>query len=305
MLAGCTDQDTRYKFERLIDDGKKSYEAAARLIDGVCKSPAFQVRTEKGHGFNFDHHLNQKGILIIEGGVGGALSLDAMKTMMGAIILKTLSFLAERKRKFPEVILCLDEVNNYNLIGEAGHEVKALATHRAYGLAMHIMAQRLDFPSGITEGVMTNCDTKKYMRSPHVGTANILGADLGGGYETSGTKTHHLRDGSSWDSPIMVNNPFADELRNFIVGECYVRLSNKNEKMRVTPLPDPFGMSEQTLKHIVDGLVEQVKKRDEYYSPMDDLFNPLEAGGDSPIPGDDPESPPGKPKSDDDPLGIF
>jgi sorbitol-specific phosphotransferase system component IIA len=46
-----------------------------------------------------------------------------MKTMMGAIILKTLNFLRERKRELPHVTLAFDEATNANLIGEVGHEV--------------------------------------------------------------------------------------------------------------------------------------------------------------------------------------
>jgi len=296
MFDGCTDEETRYKFQKVIDERGKSFEAAKRLIDSVCKSAAFQVRTEHSGGFNFEHHLNNRGIIIVEGGEGGALSPNAMKTMMGAIILKSLSFLSERKRKKPDLVLCLDEVNNYDLVGEAGHEVKALATHRKYGLAMHIMTQRLDFPPGITDGVMTNCDTKIYMRSPHVKTANQLGADLGGGYETQGTKTHYLRDGSSWDSPDMISNPFADELRNFERGDCYTRRGNKNKKTRITPLPDPFDMQGRSLNLVIDGLLNQVKRRKEYFSPTNE----------SPSLDDDMPStsmePPTKP--DDDPLGI-
>ena len=146
MLKSCSDADTKAKFAAIADSNQTPYKAAERLFASVCSSPAFQVRTERLPGFDFNRHLNTKGILLIEGGVGGTLSQDAMQTMMGAVILKTFNFLRDRKQEYPSLTLALDEANNANLIGEAGHEVHALAELRKYGLGMHILIQYLDFP---------------------------------------------------------------------------------------------------------------------------------------------------------------
>jgi|GEM_PF-5460477 len=268
MLDGCTDDDTVYKFRQLIDDGKNSFVSAQRLIEKVFQSPAFRLRTDHGGGFNFTQHLNRKGIILIEGGAGGDLSPDAMEVMMGSVVLKTFDFLRARKREFPSVILCLDEATNANLVGEAGQEVKALAELRKWGLEMHIMVQRFDFPGQITKDVITNCDTKKYYKCAETSTANLAGIDLGGSFETEGTKTHHLRDGSSWESPASIDNPYANEIRNLSRGECYIRRGNVNERVTITPLPDPFsGLPKKALTAVVDGFVQEIKKRDEYYTP--------------------------------------
>jgi len=266
----------------------------------VCSSPAFQVRTERIGGFDFDDHLNRKGIVIVEGGVGGTLSKDAMQTMMGGIILKTFNFLRHRKREFPHVTLTLDEANNANLIGEAGHEVDALAELRKYGLGMHILVQYLDFPtSQITTGVMANCATRRYFYNSDAPTAARLGADLGGSYTTEGSKPRYYKDGTVFHAPIDVANPYADELRNFDVGECYVRRQNKNVREKVVQLPDPFGLSAVARRHLIDGLRIAVTKRSEYFTPvvLPESEKPPEEPPSEPPENDAPD--------DDSPFGIL
>jgi hypothetical protein len=202
--------------------------------------------------------------------VGGTLSPDAMRTMMGAVILKTLNFLRERKREFPHVTLALDEATNANLIGEAGHEVAALAELRKYGLGMHILVQRLDFPSGIERDVLTNCATRKYFQCPEPRTAMQLGADLGGTYTTHESKTRYYKDGSTWDAPGTVENPFADDLRNLSRGECFIRRGNRNTRERITPLPDPFAVSKAAAAIMTRAYLDAIKERAEYYSPTNE-----------------------------------
>lgn len=270
MLNGCEDADTRFKFEEIIDSHQTPYKAAERLIMGVCRSVAFQVRTEHASGFNFDRHLSQKGILIVEGGEGGALSPDAMRTMLGAIILKTLSYVRDRKTEYPHVTVALDEANNANLIGEAGHEIRALAELRKYGLGMHVLVQLLDFSSTrIERGVLANCATRKYFNCSEPMTAIRLGADLGGSYDTQEAKTRYYKDGSSWDAPLTVANPYSNELRKLPVGECYVRRGAHTSRERITPLKDPFGVPETVLAAMMSGYVNAIQERCEYYSPTD------------------------------------
>jgi hypothetical protein len=285
MLAGCQDEDTRYKFEGIVNARQTPYQAAERLIMGVCRAVPFQVRTEHAGGFDFERHLDQKGIVIVEGGAGGALSPEAMRTMMGAVILKTLNYLRKRQREYPHVILALDEATNANLIGEAGQEVRALAELRKYGLEMHIMVQHLHFPSAkIEKGVLTNCGTRKYFRCPEPSTAARLGADLGGSYETSGTTRRYYKDGTIWDAPDRFDNSYADDLRNLNRGECLVRRGSRTTRERITPLPDPFGLSKAALAKVMAGLLNVVKERAEYYSP---------SAGEEPSSASDSPSPPG------------
>ena len=307
LLEGCTDEDTRYVFEEAISKGNTQYEAAAKIIDGSLRSVAFHLRTEHSGGFDFERHLNNKGIVIVEGGAGGALSEDAMITMMGAIILKTLNFLEERGRMYPHVILSLDEATNYNLIGEAGHEVKALATHRKFGLAMHIMVQKL--PSyDITTSVMTNCATRKYFKAGHISIASVLGADLGRSYTTEGTKKRVYREDGRFvthEAPAEIDNPYADELLNLDIGEYYLKQDRHKEKVQGTMLPAPFGgLSDGDVETVLDGCLNKLKQRPEYYSPGG-AKDPAEAC-DSPTENDQilPNEPPQQPDNDS-PFGLF
>ncbi len=270
MLLGCDDADTRCKFEEIIESRQTPYKAAERLIMGVCRSAAFQVRTEHDGGFSFERHLDRKGIVIVEGGEGGTLSPDAMRTMMGAIILKTINYLRERKREFPHVTLSLDEANNASLIGEAGHEVRAMAELRKYGISMHVLVQLLDFPSArIERAVMATCATHRYFCCSDPKTAARVGEDLGGSYESTGTKTRYYKDGTSWDAPATFENPYARELRELSRGECLTRRGNENIRERITPLPEPFGLSKTARVKLLDGLLKAVQQRPEYYSPGD------------------------------------
>lgn len=270
MLDGCDDADTRCKFEEIIGSRHTPYKAAERLIMGLCRSAAFQVRTEHSGGFDFEGHLDRKGIVIVEGGEGGTLSPDAMKAMMGAIILKTLNYLRRRKQEFPHVTLAMDEANNVGLIGEAGHEIRALAELRKYGLAAHILVQLLDFPSSrIERAVLANCATRRYFCCSDPRTAARLGEDLAGSYETDGTKTRHYKNGTMWEAPATFENPCADELRNLPRGVCYTRRGNQNLREQIVPLPNAFGLSKPTLSKLMAGLLDVVRQRPEYYSPGD------------------------------------
>ena len=270
MLLGCEDADTRAKFEEIVGSRQMPYKAAERLIMGVCRSAAFQVRTEHDGGFNFEQHLDRNGIIIVEGGEGGTLSPDAMRTMMGAIILKTINYLRDRKREFPHVTLALDEASNANLIGEAGHEVRAMAELRKYGLGMHVLVQLLDFPSArIERAVMATCATHRYFCCSDPKTAARLGEDLGGSFETSGTKTRYYKDGTSWDAPATFENPYAKKLRELPRGVCLTRLGNSISREHITPLSDPFGLSKSSRAKLMDGLLKAVQQRPEYYSPCD------------------------------------
>jgi hypothetical protein len=298
MLADCRDADTRSKFERLVESRQTAYQGAERLINSVCGSVAFQVRTEHDGGFNFERHLEENGIVIIEGGVGDTLSPEAMRAMMGAILLKTLNYLRKRQREFPYITLALDEANNANLIGEAGHEVRALAELRKYGLGMHILVQYLDFPSSrIEKGVLATCATRKYFNCSEPSTAARLGADLGGSYQTDGTTRRYYKDGTTWDAPDSFDNPYADELRNLKIGECLVRRGSSTTRERISPLPNPFpDYSARTRNVLIQEHIIKVTQRPEYYSPC--------AGDEPPPVSDSPPPPGGHQNPDDSPFEL-
>ena len=144
----------------------------------MCRSPAFALRCQSAHAFDYEGFLDRCGILIVEG--GGDISDDAQRTMMGSIVLRTIQYIVKRApRSLPLVTLALDEANNHNLIGASQFETKAMAEFGKYGLGIHVLVQLLDFPSGqVTEQVMQICDRRIYFRCPNPKLASVLGADL-------------------------------------------------------------------------------------------------------------------------------
>lgn len=296
MIQGCDHDDVCHKLTTVRDSGQTPFKAAERLLEPVCNSPAFRFRTESPHFFDFDRHLDEKGILIIEGGAGDALSQNAMETMMGAIVQKTFHHLRKRQREFPHVTLVLEEANNANLIGESGHEIRALAELRKYGLGLHILTQFLDFPAGCTDGILTNCATRIYFQSPEPSTASRLGVDLGGSYKTPGKATRHYRDGSTFDVPKDIAHPYAEELRSLGVGECFVRQGHQTFRRKITPLPPCSKFPEDVQQTLLAGHLAVIKQRPEYHTPDQSVVT------DDP-PSESPDSPPSPPEND--PFGIF
>jgi hypothetical protein len=182
------------------------------------------------------------------------------------------------------------------LVGEAGHEVRALAELRKYGLGMHVLVQLMDFPSTrIERAVMATCATRRYFCCSDPKTAARLGEDLGGTHETHGTKTRYYKDGSTFDAPATFDNPYAHELRNLSRGECYTRRGNANVRERIAPLPDPFGLSKPTLTKLMVGLLNVVQTRPEYYAPNN---------GESSLAPESPIPPEAKTGTDDGPFSI-
>ena len=264
---------------------------------GVFRSPAFQVRSEHVGGFNFERHLDRKGIVIVEGGEGRLLSPDAMRTMMGAVILKTFNYLRERKREFPHVTLSLDEVNNASLVSEAGSETRARAELRKMGLGVHVLAQLLDVPSPRVErAVMATCATRKYFNCSDPRTLARLGDDLGGSYQSEGTQRRYYKDGSIFDAPKTLHNSYAYALRNLPVGECITCRGSVVSHEKIDALPPPFGLSKSALAALTTALLKVVQQRPEYFSAGDQ--------GDPPAAGQPPAPPAAQPDGSDGPFGI-
>lgn len=291
MLEGCTDEDTRYKFESTIDNRRGGYEATERLINELCESSAFLLRTQKPSRFDLTRHLDNKGILIVEGGSGDDISTEALEAMLGAISQRVIGYCRARyartKQEKPHVTMAMDEATNYNMIGAAKTETKALAECRKMGLGMHILIQSFNFPNEqIRKDVVQNCASIFCFRCDDYDTRAKLAQQLGKSEE----------------------HDYQNELAGLGVGEYIVRWGTKKrgtiiEHKQGRAMPEPFGFPVLT-KQRTEQALRLIQQRPEYYSPMDDLFNPPE-DDDTPAPGNSKDSPPDKPTSDDNPFGIM
>jgi hypothetical protein len=177
LVRDCQHPDVRYDFEqiaeRVIKQGQ--YSGAARLINAVCDAPSFIGRC--GTAFQLPRFLDNHGILLVE---GGPVSQPVLQTILGSIILQTIHYVRTRRFPSPRVLLVLDEATNANLVGAAGHEVRALAECQKMGLDIHILVQSLNFPSSyITDGVLTNCTRHEWFYAANAAVARKAAEDLG------------------------------------------------------------------------------------------------------------------------------
>jgi hypothetical protein len=228
---------------RALARGKVSraqYGAAARLLAGVCDAPAFAVRCVAKPVFNFSRFLDQAGILLVEGG-GESLSDDAMRAIMGAIILRTIRYVRSRPRPYPPVILAIDEVNNAGLF--SSFEARALAETAKYGLAQHVLTQQLNFPNpAITEGVLSNTLVHEWFGNNSPAVRRVAAADLG-------------------------DREFADLIRTHRVGECSIKDRHTVvARHYVVPLENPWGWPE-LLKRKGERALREIQLRPEYHTP--------------------------------------
>jgi hypothetical protein len=240
LLRGCRNQEVASKF-REIERGairRGQYAPAERLIHGVCNSPAFAIRC--GATFHLASFLGRRGILLIEG--GGSVSDDAMRTMMGAVILQVIRHVRSRPRPSPPVILALDEATNAGLIGASGYETRAAAECQKMGLAIHILVQSLNFPSAeITEGLLTNCIRHEWFFAANQAVIRKAAGDLGG-------------------------TQYEGELRSLKVGERFVKDRDRVSREYVPLLEDPWGFGGLARKKAQRAL-EEIKRRPEYRTP--------------------------------------
>lgn len=240
LLRGCRNDDVAAKFQDIANGTVKrgQFGAAERLIRGVCSSPAFAVRC--GATFQLGTFLDGRGILIIEG--GGTISDDAQLTMMGAIILQTIRYIRSRNRKYPPVILALDEATNANLISASGYETKAAAETQKMGLAIHTLVQSLNFPTaGITSDMLTNCLRHEWFFAANQAVLQKAGADLGG-------------------------KEYEEQIRQLKPGERYVKQRSYVFKEYVPLLENPWGYP-GLLKVKALAALKEIKERPEYRTP--------------------------------------
>ncbi|MCA9051381.1 MAG: hypothetical protein KDA89_21735 [Planctomycetaceae bacterium] len=241
LLCGCTDPDLRDKFREVATGVVKRgyYAAAQRLIDSVCTSPAFAARC--GTTFDLEKFLDRRGILLIEGGSHG-ISEDAMRTIMGAVILQVISYVRRRRSVFPRVLLQLDEATNANLIGAAGHEVRAMAECQKMGLDVHVLVQSPNFPSSfITDAVLTNCLTHTWFYAANDSVARMAAADLG-------------------------DSELKNEVRSLTQGQCYIKRRHRVQRFSVPELSDPWSFPELSARKAMEAHL-RILLRPEYQEP--------------------------------------
>src|SRR5579863_1477727 len=78
------------------------------------------------------------------------------------------------------ILLALDEINNANLIGMAGHESRAMAECQKMELDIHGLSQALNFPnSQITNDVFTNCKRHEWFYAASAAVERKGMEDLG------------------------------------------------------------------------------------------------------------------------------
>jgi hypothetical protein len=236
LVRDCTDPDLKYEFEQISCGAIKpgQFSAAQRLINAVCESPAFIVRC--GNSFNLPTFLNNCGILLVE---GGAISQPVLQTIMGSIILQTIHFVRTRRRPWPIVLLILDEATNANLVGAAGHEVRALAECQKMGLDVHILVQSLNFPTAqITDGVLTNCIRHEWMYAANPSVARKAADDLG-------------------------DTDLEGSIRRLSVGERYVKERDRVRFEIVPELPNPWILPQLATRK-TQRAIDEIRLRPEY-----------------------------------------
>lgn len=241
LLRNCTVDSLREKFTAIAENRIKAgmYAPAARLIRSVCRSPAFTLRCEQT--FDLNTHLDARGILLV-GGANQGMSADTASTIMGSIILLVINYIRARRNATPRVLLVVDEATNANLIGAAGHEVRALAELQKKGLDVHVLVQSPTFANAFVEdGVFTSCIEHHWFFAANDTVARKAAQDLGDPYYRSAIR----------------------ELRR---GERYIKRLNTVTFDRVTPLPPPWpftGLSERKAY----AALGQILQRPEYWTP--------------------------------------
>ena len=237
FLDDCTDPERAEPFKDLYDGScsRGQYAPAERLISSVTTSPSFTLRCRPS--FCFETFLENRGILIMEGGQFGTLSNDALRIMLGSTSLKTIEYVRNRPRPVPRISHYMDEANNVGLIGD--HECRALAELRKNNYGCKIMVQTLDFPtSAITESVLNNTATHVWFCISSSKLAQQGAADLG-------------------------DSNMKSSLRSLGVGECYVKTPGKCRRMKVKMSEDPWVFPGLSKKKAAAAL-KVIRQRPEY-----------------------------------------
>lgn len=243
LLDHCTNPEIVHKFRAIAraKSSRSQLSAVSRFIKGVCSSPAFAVRCTAEPTLNLGQVLNRDGIVIAEGG-GASLSDDAMRSMMGAIVLQVIRYVRTRPRPYPPVILAMDECTNAGLIGGSGYETRALAECAKMGLFFHILVQQLNFPNAaITEAVLANTLIHEWYFNANPAVRRKASVDLG-------------------------NRDYMNIIGTLKVGERMIKDRDRVYREYVEPLVDPYGFEGLAKLKSERALVE-IQKRPEYRTP--------------------------------------
>lgn len=180
LLKGCTDPELVFKFGQLVGMTPRGLRSevgsAARLINAVFRSPSFQVRC--GKGFDLGGFLQNKGKLIVER--GDDIDDDAMRVIMGAIVLLVIEHANRRPKPYPPIRIVIDEANNAGLVG--GPELRGIAETNKLGLYWTFLVQNLNFPGDNGE-ILQNCTRHEWFGCPNYDLARKAAADYLAGLE--------------------------------------------------------------------------------------------------------------------------
>lgn len=154
LVRDCSLPDIQAKFRQLEKLNPRALRAevgsASRLLSGVFRSLAFQARCRGG--FDLGDFLERKGKLIVER--GDEIGEDAMRVIMGAIVLLVIDHAKRRPKPSPPIRIYIDEATNARLVGAP--ELRGLAETNKNGLFWTLIVQNLDFPGG-PDAVLQNC----------------------------------------------------------------------------------------------------------------------------------------------------
>ena len=243
LVQGCAVDDIRDFFVKVGDGIIKPafYASAKRLIDAVTSSPLFSVRCSDTPSFDLPSFLDNRGILLVEGG-GPSISRDAQSTILGAIVLDVINYVRTRGSRPHRILLVLDEATNARLV--SSHEALALNELQkdAYGLDIHVIVQTPSFPSTeVGEAVFQNCQRHEWMFCASNAVAQLGGSDLG-------DADYRLR---------------IQRLRR---GERFVKSDGRTFFDVVPAIADPWGVPGLGAEKAAEALAE-IRERKEYRSP--------------------------------------
>lgn len=237
MVRNCPADEIRHKFEQLTAYNPRALRAevgsAARLINGVFRSPAFVLRA--GRGFDFGAFLQNRGLLIVER--GDEIGDDTMRAIMGAIVLKTIEHAKQRPSPYPPIRIVIDEATNARLVG--GPELRGIAETNKNGLYWEFLVQNLDFPGG-SDAVLQNCIRHEWYGCPHYDLARKAATDVVAGLPAD-ERTRAERIAA-----------LTDEIMGLAPGWRDVREKNRSWREYVplleNPWPDWPGLREEKLR---------------------------------------------------------
>lgn len=191
FVRDCTLPEFRYKFLQLERLSPRALRAevgsAARLMNGVFRSPAFVARSHGG--FDLGAFLERRGKLLLEAGDVGE---DTTRIIMGAVILLVIDYAKHRASKAVPIRITIDEANNAALVGRP--ELKGLAETAKSGLYWSFLVQNLDFPGG-ADAVLQNCLVHHWYGSPFHDLARKAAVDvLPGLPRTDASRAERIED---------------------------------------------------------------------------------------------------------------